>query len=326
MRIAVFGYYNAGNTGDDRLKEAWLDILGHEHDLTFLRHDSLPAIRVLRKFDWVLIGGGGLVFGETGIWLSPEDWIQKSGVKIGVAGLGVNSVTPLLNRSLKILGNKSRFFFVRDLESRRLCTEAGCNPEVYPDLSWCLPRRELVDPQATAVAVNFAPCWWKPMDVEAWSEMLPKTVLLPVVFDHRDSVVLKKMLPGNVPEAFCVEPLTRCRFLIGSRYHSLLFAMQLRVPCIAVAYDHKVSRLMHEAGLSELCLDTSEPQKLPDVIALLELRRSEFIEKIEAYATTQELKARELVDRIRRSIADVPPIPRMVSFGNRLLDRIFRRP
>ena len=69
MRIAVLGYYNQNNLGDDRLRDVWITLFP-EADLSFFPHQVAFAHHCFRDYDFILIGGGGLVFSAHGIWQS----------------------------------------------------------------------------------------------------------------------------------------------------------------------------------------------------------------------------------------------------------------
>lgn len=48
------------------------------------------------------------------------------------------------------------------------------------------------------------------------------------------------------------------KYLIGGRYHSIVFALNQGVPCIALSYEHKMSGLLESLGKLEWCIDFGE--------------------------------------------------------------------
>jgi colanic acid/amylovoran biosynthesis protein len=38
-------------------------------------------------------------------------------------------------------------------------------------------------------------------------------------------------------------------YLVGNRFHSVIFGLTARVPCIAIGYEHKTQGIMHDLGL-----------------------------------------------------------------------------
>lgn len=54
-------------------------------------------------------------------------------------------------------------------------------------------------------------------------------------------------------------------FLVGARYHSIVFSIIGNVPFLALGYEHKISGLLDALGLGNRCLDISGGQGLPDM-------------------------------------------------------------
>ncbi|WP_441245662.1 polysaccharide pyruvyl transferase family protein [Kitasatospora sp. McL0602] len=51
---------------------------------------------------------------------------------------------------------------------------------------------------------------------------------------------------------------TECSFLIGTRFHSVIFSLTSGVPCIAIEYEHKTRGIMADLGLGEWVLPIAE--------------------------------------------------------------------
>lgn len=49
--------------------------------------------------------------------------------------------------------------------------------------------------------------------------------------------------------------IKNAQYLIGGRYHSIVFAINQGVPCIALSYEHKISGLLETLNKSEWCID-----------------------------------------------------------------------
>jgi colanic acid/amylovoran biosynthesis protein len=77
--------------------------------------------------------------------------------------------------------------------------------------------------------------------------------------------------------------------LVGTRFHSVIFAMTSLVPVLAVEYEHKTSGIMHDLGLGEWVHDiaTLDRGELIDSLRHLFARREEVVaqltERIPAY-------------------------------------------
>jgi colanic acid/amylovoran biosynthesis protein len=49
-----------------------------------------------------------------------------------------------------------------------------------------------------------------------------------------------------------------CHYLVGTRFHSVIFALTSCVPCIAIEYEHKTRGIMRDLGLAEWVLPIEE--------------------------------------------------------------------
>lgn len=49
--------------------------------------------------------------------------------------------------------------------------------------------------------------------------------------------------------------INKAKYVIGARYHSIVFALNQGVPCIALSYEHKMAGLLETLGKPEWCID-----------------------------------------------------------------------
>jgi polysaccharide pyruvyl transferase WcaK-like protein len=298
MKIAVLGYYHALNAGDDRLQFC-INRLVQEHTVVFLPHYLVPPKEYLQDFDWILIGGGGLVFEPVGIWANPQRWLAKCRAKIGVLGLGVNRVDADLLQAVTQIIERSTFFYVRDQPSWALLNYHP-QVEVYTDLSWCFPLMGWQELEA-GIALNLLPCAWKTFNLDDWVEALVGHEVHPFPFHFgkdRDADLLRRYFGDRTPTEFSLKPLQQCELLVTCRFHGIIFAMQMGKPFVAINYDDKVQRLLADAELSECLLETTEPMNLVEKIQLVVERRALFQEKMATYAQGQKQKAQQMMAAI----------------------------
>lgn len=77
--------------------------------------------------------------------------------------------------------------------------------------------------------------------------------------------------------------ISRAKYLIGARYHSIVFALNQGVPCIALSYEHKISGLLETLGKNDWCIDftrtldseASQAECLRQIDALIPQLRSD---------------------------------------------------
>ncbi|PRY12952.1 polysaccharide pyruvyl transferase family protein [Kineococcus rhizosphaerae] len=63
----------------------------------------------------------------------------------------------------------------------------------------------------------------------------------------------------DVPTVDALRDLLRgARLVVGMRLHSVIMAVGLQIPVLAISYDRKVRNFCHEVGLSEACWDSAD--------------------------------------------------------------------
>ncbi|MBW4518930.1 MAG: polysaccharide pyruvyl transferase family protein [Scytolyngbya sp. HA4215-MV1] len=309
MKIAIFGYYNALNAGDDRIQYCITRLL-QGHQVIFLPHYLPPPKDYLQSFDWILIGGGGLVFEQVGIWNNTAKWIQDCKAKIGVLGLGVNHISQKLCSEVLTLIEKADFFYVRDHTSKALLNQHS-KIEVYPDLTWCFPFQSEQQPDriCQGIALNLLPCHWRSFDIDAWVRVLTNAQIHPFPLHfgiNRDFDLLHTYFGDRTPQEFSLKPLMNSQLLIACRFHAIVFAMQLGKPFIAINYDDKVRRLLAEADLLECCLQTTEHHQLLEKIQFVLEHQTQLQQKIAVFNQLQHARSQILLRLVQDHLLPQP--------------------
>ena len=83
--------------------------------------------------------------------------------------------------------------------------------------------------------------------------------------------------------------------LVGTRFHSVIFAMTASVPVLAIEYEHKTSGIMHDLGLDEWVYDISTVDGAMLVAGLRRLfaRRAEVVAQLAERMPAYQARARE---------------------------------
>jgi len=98
-----------------------------------------------------------------------------------------------------------------------------------------------------------------------------KIVMLPQLFeqgiknDYKYFVKIKDSIPSNqmiaVDDSYNSEVqqaiIAKAKFVIGARYHSIVFALNNNVPFISLAYEHKMNGLLEMLNLQDRMIDIS---------------------------------------------------------------------
>jgi colanic acid/amylovoran biosynthesis protein len=82
--------------------------------------------------------------------------------------------------------------------------------------------------------------------------------------------------------------------LVGTRFHSVIFAMTASVPVLAIEYEHKTSGIMHDLGLDEWVYDITTVDEAGLVNGLRQLlaRRTEVVAQLTERMPAYQARAR----------------------------------
>jgi colanic acid/amylovoran biosynthesis protein len=83
--------------------------------------------------------------------------------------------------------------------------------------------------------------------------------------------------------------------LVGTRFHSVIFAMTSSVPVLAIEYEHKTSGIMHDLGLDEWVHDIATVDAATLIAGLrgLVARRAEVMARLAERMPAYQARARE---------------------------------
>lgn len=306
MKIAVFGYYHQLNYGDDRLGESIVRAL-YPHTVVLLPHNQDPPS--MKWFDFILIGGGGLVWKRVGIWKNIKKWLSKSKKPFGVVGLGINNLNEELKPDLTWLADHATIFLVRDKKSHQLL---DCHPkvEVFPDLTWMFPYPfRQYNSNCNSIALSLATKHPKGYDPMIWGKYIREMRDIspfPLRFGEKhDSGIFKTLEFENVPSDFTINPLYECEYLIGTRFHSIVFALQVGIPFIAIRYDDKVRRVLEDNDLLDLSVGAFDINALPEKLEYLKSNTPEISARIQKVSERLRVEGDALRDRLSNDVKEV---------------------
>lgn len=309
--IVVSGYYGAGNAGDEAILSAMLAALRAEIpgvEIIVLSRDPartaaehgveaaprglgrrlLAQVKLLRRSDLLLCGGGGLLQDVYPARLLPASVFyylavcllaKLCGCRVMFYGQGIGPLRRRLARFLvRFAAERADLLAVRDPGSRDLLRGLGVRRPIHvtadPVLAWRPEGRGVtaalgLSADRPFLAISLRP-WpeeesWLPAvarvadrAVRAWG-MVPvflpfaRGVDAPVCGRARALMAeggRAVLLPELGPEEL-YEVVAAAGLVLGMRLHSLIFAALARVPMVGLAYDPKVAEFMTGLGLPE---------------------------------------------------------------------------
>jgi hypothetical protein len=314
VNIGIIGWWHHNNAGDSTILNSLIKALAPHHvvpiDSPFDINDDV--LRRLNRLDFLILGGGGL-FQE--VPPRPFDtfdfWGQYLQTPIGVAGVGVDVVSPEYHPAVAALVDQSRFFYVRDRDSQQAIDHPKV--QVAPDLTFLYPRTNTLTRGARlqhsalcGVNLRISPG----LEVEQWLKTLHQLPLrfrgipLSTFGAWREMQTLQK-LDEACTTTFDSALYTDLDLVVGTAFHSVVFAIQATVPVIAIAYAPKVRRLMTDIGLEHYVLEPDEWHRLPELVERLMDEHEELSSYLQETTRRLSESARQTLAAMREEIEQV---------------------
>jgi polysaccharide pyruvyl transferase WcaK-like protein len=273
MNIGVIGWWNNGNQGDFAILDNVMQVLAPQHvvpiDVPFLI--TPDEIARLNRLDFLIFGGGGLLTTSPAVPFDTFDaWGGELYTPIGIVGLGVDEVKPKHQRAVQQLLDRATFVYVRDTTSRQLLNHPKV--QMMPDVTFFQPHTttpQPVDPARPICGVNLRSL--SPSDRQQWIATLQSLPLqlrgVPLAtYSAFEELEILRAIHPQVSGTFTYDAYQALDLMIGTAFHSVIFAIQASVPVIAIGYAPKVERLMIELELGDYLLKTTEWHRLPALI------------------------------------------------------------
>lgn len=276
-RIFIATWRTGGNFGDDYLARAMESFVRRSAPGGRIVHTNLYLDSYRTNPEDLLIVGGGGVWGAKGngrldrslyrAWMSAR-------CPLALANISFESFDPLAGEQLKELASKAELFSVRDEASWTTASRILGDGRVLfaADTSYLDPIRVERSPVPGRIGVNVCnPAQGGGVTVESFPGIADgiarlrdlgyglRCVAMRNGGPSPDYLFCRKIDP-SCPEAFSPDVFRECELFIGIRFHSVLLALQNRIPVIAIACTQKVRRLMQEYRLEEFCLEPGEPE------------------------------------------------------------------
>lgn len=249
-KIAIWGWWNGNNLGDNWIKECMKKCF---KKVTFLHSEGIDD---LNKYKFVICGGGGLFINDV-----PDKW-RNIETKFGAIGLGAEFKHN--NNSAINLEKKSEFYFVRDSHSID-CMNLSLNNKSY-DITFSYPlqyKKVLKNDIVLLIWREPGKLYHNKMFEKYIGEITRKDEWINVLKEEFNYIVEDSFKTKK----YYIDKLTKkVGFIVSGRYHGIIAAIQRGIPCIAIDICPKIRALMDECGLNDYCLKIGDISKLSNTI------------------------------------------------------------
>ncbi len=334
MKIALVGWSGNNNLGDERMYYCVKKYFSKHKIIRFKSFlEAIVQIDRINSCDFVLIGGGGLIFRGFNRYI---DFLIKITKPLGCIGISIESegLNDDMRGGLEILKNRAEFIYVRDRKSSAILGD-HFKVIVGPDITFMYPYQKVIEVEDDICALNLREWYW--WDLELYSEWherlnrwnekyplikyfypLPKwnpnrlvaqvrssfgkinpLVLYSGSFGKTDQEELKKYF-SVVSEKNNLEALKRCRYLVGMRLHSLIFATQMGIPFISLSYEPKNVNYCFDIGYEQLSLDLRKIGSFRAKLKYVKLNYDQIRADLLMYTTVSQKRVTYIFEKIEK--------------------------
>lgn len=315
-KVAVWGWWQGRNLGDmwilESIKQKFPNIIPIN-----------TTIKDFSQYDFLIIGGGGLI---NGFKIIPP-FNELLPVKYGSFGLG--GEFPITDEYLGTFINNSDFFGVRD--KRNLMTFSTTEPtklELSSDCTFLFPlNRNLLKPNKNIINIRLI--WRDPFrllnyhnnpnynvqDGLKLNELFGNHLGKIPYNDNNKCLELYKNVLANygkviyddyVVDNFKIQDMyTRyggTDLIVTMRYHGVMAAIQLGIPCIALDIYPKVRTLMQDCGMEKYCIKLSEYGKINNLIIDIKKNWDVIMDQMKTFTIQQSKIANDFAAKIKSVI------------------------
>jgi polysaccharide pyruvyl transferase WcaK-like protein len=329
MRIGLIGWYGHANLGDERILYCLKSVLSR-HELIIIGDwgEARDQLAALNTCAYVLIGGGGLILRGCNRF---ADILERLSVPFSFIGISIEARHRDMELFLQVMKTKADRIIVRDAESLEILKRPA-NAEIGPDLTFIQPL-PVVEPSTSDVwGLNLRPWYfwqaelhggyhrfmrklsrlapfvesmypltkWQPdLFVAAMESRVEVLRPLPFYFEagfHNDYNLLShyyRSVPGAMEEL----DFRRLRYLLGMRFHSIVFAVQMGIPFLSLSYQPKNENFCKDMGLSVLSVDIFQWRR--EIDAKLSLLRDNYVtirEKLLDHRQRYSAKTKQVIN------------------------------
>jgi len=316
-KVGLAGWWGGKNEGDLYILRILKKIFNKEFRLSIINipfQGDPHTIAYLNKLDFLIIGGGGLF---TLYFPSPFDtyneWGESLKTPFGFLGVGVQEINEKMTGILANILNKSVFFSVRDTGSYNIVRNISDKVDKISDLTFLYPRKIKTSIKDHKIGVNLR-IWDfdanRTYDNDRWCRAINglkyEKVKIPLSFlkNIDDRAAMKNIVAHN-SRIFNIELYNQIEIMLGMRLHSLIFAVQNRIPCIGISYTPKIERFFDDMNLKEFCLGVDEYDKLYDLVEKTNNNKERIKTALDKYNNNANQVVSKYIDKVMEVIKNI---------------------
>lgn len=316
-KVAVWGWWQGKNLGDmwilECIKKKFPGIIPITTD-----------VENFSEYDFLVIGGGGLLNGPKlrhPFNKHPFDAPQPNGFKYGSFGLG-GEFEIKDKEVLRKFINLSVFFGVRD--ERNLMTydiEGNRRLELSGDCTFLFPLTRMHKPSLDIKNIKLI--WRDPYglmrrrgpDGEILNSLFANH-LGPIpdndnmrcleryksILSKHGRVLFDDYRTENFKFDEIYDKFRTTDLIVSMRYHGVVAAIQLGIPCIGLDIYPKVRTVMKESGLERYCIKLSEYSKIDGLIKDIRANRRRILQKMEEYTRKYQKVTNDFANKAKRKM------------------------
>jgi len=273
-KIYIWGWWQGKNLGDNWILSTMKKIFGS--DSAPLSTDILD-FKTMGNGDFIICGGGGLFVHDV---IPP--WDKKVNIPYGVFGIGTEFGAD--KEKITDLYKNSHFFYVRDYMT--------LNKFHMEDKSLVIADVTFFDPLPISNGGNNILFIWRKNDLDIslyskdkWKKYIGEYASIDrwrgVLLSF--SNVIESSFDGTENENWILESMNNVGFIVSQRYHGIISAIQMGIPCVALDICPKIKSLMDDCGLSEYCIKIGEIDKFPMLYEKAMSNKKEIINKMKRF-------------------------------------------
>lgn len=264
-----------------------------------------------RKCDLLWFAGGGIIERDIpNIIKNFREFHQRShGIKYGITGLSIGEFDySESSDQLNYWVNNALFFYSRDdytaSELNKIASSNKIISSVDVVFAYDFNLNATSNPPSLGVNLRYLPYTDLSGDFEweKWDNAIVKSTSLRVIGipdQHDVSTKVAFSMDSFYSPEEALKAISKSNYVIAMRFHVVLVAARLGIPCIPICYCPKVERLAEQLGISALKLSIHDYNRLPLILKNMESNENEYKVIINSHVKILEQQAKKMFETIK---------------------------